>query len=193
MDRIRRFWRKRMQYVVSRLSFPSQSLVTRLRHYMLRHFEVLITSTDTLLGAHLHGSLSYHCSVWLLFITYDDAVPTVFKRAAPVLTSKASKCIHTKIVTPMLQFCACRSEEDIHSPLPLYKQRCFIVFESVLMLLGPVCSCCRNRYTRVSKTVIGSFLRITQSCSRCGYRFIWDCQPYIGSTPVGNILILAAI
>ena len=100
---------------------------------------------------------------------------------------------HTKIVTPMLQLCACRSEEDIHSPLPPHKQHCFIVFESALMLLFTVRSCCRNRYTRVSKTVIGSFLRITQSCSRCGYRFIWDSQPYIGSTPAGNILISAAI
>ena len=61
------------------------------------------------------------------------------------------------------------------------------------MLLFTVCSYCRNRYTRVSKIVIGSFLRIIQSCSRCGYRFIWDSQPHIGSTPAGNILISAAI
>ena len=102
------------------------------------------------------------------------------------------KCIHT-IVTPRLQLCACRSEEDIHSPLPPHKQRCFIVFKLALMLLFTLCSYCRSRYTRVSKTVIGSFLRITQSCSKCGYRFIWDSQPYIGSTPAGNILMSAAI
>ena len=67
------------------------------------------------------------------------------------------------------------------------------LFESALLLLFTVCSYCRSRYTRVSKAIIGSFLRITQTCSRCGYRFIWESQPYIGGTPAGNILMSAAI
>lgn len=103
------------------------------------------------------------------------------------------KCIHTNIVTPILQICTYRSEEDIHSSLPPHKRCCFIVFESALMLLFTVCSKCRSRCTRVSKTVIGSFLRITQSCSRCGYRFIWESQSFTGGTPAGNILTSAAI
>ena len=94
---------------------------------------------------------------------------------------------------PILKSLWCRSEEDIHSSLPPHKQHCFIVFESALLLLFTVCSYCRSRYTRVSKATIGSFLRITQTCSRCGYRFIWESQPYIGGTPAGNILMSAAI
>ena len=93
----------------------------------------------------------------------------------------------------MLKVYGCRSEEDIHSSLPPHKQRCFIVFESALLLLFTVCSYCRSRYTRVSKATVGSFLRIPHTCSRCGYRFIWESQPYIGSTPASNILISAAI
>lgn len=105
--------------------------------------------------------------------------------------------MHASIMLPtcVLQVCSCtcRSEEDIHSSLPPHKQRCFLVFESALMLLFTICSYCRSRCTRVSKTMIGSFLRITQSCSRCGYKFIWESQPYVGSTPAGNILLSAAI
>ena len=46
---------------------------------------------------------------------------------------------------------------------------------------------------KVSKTVVGSFLCITQKCSSCGYNFIRESQPYIGTTPAGNILTSAAI
>lgn len=93
----------------------------------------------------------------------------------------------------MLQSCEHRSEEDIHSSSPPHKQRCYIVFESALMFLFSMCSYCRGRSTKVSKTMVGTFLRITQKCFRCGYNFIWESQPHIGTTPAGNILTSAAI
>ena len=86
-----------------------------------------------------------------------------------------------------------RSAEDISSSLPPHRQRSFIIIESALMLLFSVCSYCRSKYTKISKTVIGSFIRITQCCSRCGYRFVWESQPFVGVTPAGNILTSAAI
>ena len=86
-----------------------------------------------------------------------------------------------------------RSEEDIRSSLLPHKQRSFIVFEPALMLLFSMCTYCRSRCTKISKTVIGSFLRLTQSCKSCGCKFAWESQPFIGGTPAGNVLTSAAI
>ena len=41
--------------------------------------------------------------------------------------------------------------------------------------------------------MIGSFLRIIQSCSQCGKGYVWESQPFIGKIPAGNILTSAAI
>ena len=105
------------------------------------------------------------------------------------------KCIHTNIMTSMLQLCAWTCRSGGHSLILTSSQNggASLCFESALMLLFTVCSCCRSGCTSVSKTVIGSFLGITQSCSRCGYWFIWESQPLIGGTPAGNILTSRAI
>ena len=41
--------------------------------------------------------------------------------------------------------------------------------------------------------LIGSFLRITQTCKKCLQTRVWDSQPYIGRIPAGNIMMSAAI
>lgn len=67
-----------------------------------------------------------------------------------------------------------------------------MVFESALLLLFSSCVYCSS-LTTVKKVVLGSFLRIIQTCSRCGRKNSWESQPYIGKIPAGNILTSAAI
>ena len=71
--------------------------------------------------------------------------------------------------------------------------RCYIVFETMLMLLFAVCRQCRSKAVEVQKIVIGSFLRIRQQCASCGQKCVWDSQPMIGRIPAGNIRLSAAI
>lgn len=84
-----------------------------------------------------------------------------------------------------------RSEDVIDTHI--HEGRTFIVFESALMQLFRECTSCNRKCTNISKTVIGSFLRITQKCIRCNHTFIWNSQPFVGGTPAGNILTSAAI
>ena len=71
-------------------------------------------------------------------------------------------------------------------------QALYLVFESALLLLFSSCLHCSS-HTRVKKVVIGSFLWIIQTCSRCRKIRVWESQPYIGKIPAGNILTSAAI
>ena len=45
----------------------------------------------------------------------------------------------------------------------------------------------------IKKVITGSFLRVTQKCSRCNRNWVWDSQPTIGNVPAGNICLSAAI
>ena len=45
----------------------------------------------------------------------------------------------------------------------------------------------------VSVLSIGSLVRIKQYCAICERAYTWDSQPYIGSIPAGNVLLLASI
>lgn len=67
------------------------------------------------------------------------------------------------------------------------------MFESALFLLFSVCRHCCAYSVNVSKETVGSFVRITQTCSSCKQIFVWDSQPFIGRIPAGNILTSAAI
>ena len=88
----------------------------------------------------------------------------------------------------------CRSQcEDVPSNLPVEKQSSYIVFESALLLLFHMCIFCRSARCSVNKFVNGSFLRITQTCSKCHRKRVWDSQPFIGNTPAGNLFASAAI
>ena len=71
-------------------------------------------------------------------------------------------------------------------------QTLYLVFESALLLLFSLCLHCKS-HTSVKKVVIGSYLRIIQTCSKCYRRRTWESQPYIGNIPAGNILTSAAI
>ena len=91
----------------------------------------------------------------------------------------------------MLSF---RSDEASYSDHPYTRkgQTLYLVFESALLLLFSSCFYC-SCYTSVKKVVLGSFLRIIQTCSHCSRRRTWESQPYIGKIPAGNILTSAAI
>lgn len=39
----------------------------------------------------------------------------------------------------------------------------------------------------------GSFLSVTQKCSHCHQKWVWNSQPFIGKIPAGNLSISAAI
>ena len=41
--------------------------------------------------------------------------------------------------------------------------------------------------------MIGSFIRITQKCDYCSKERYWTSQPFVNDTPLGNLLISAAI
>ena len=66
------------------------------------------------------------------------------------------------------------------------------MFESALLSLFSLCIYC-GALTCINKIVIGSFLKIIQTCSRCSRRRVWESQPYIGKIPAGNILTSASI
>lgn len=68
----------------------------------------------------------------------------------------------------------------------------YLVFESALLMLFATCLRCSSP-TNVKKIVIGSFLRIVQSCRHCSWRRNWESQPYLGKLPAGNILTSAAM
>ena len=76
---------------------------------------------------------------------------------------------------------------------PTTKYSTFLVFESSLLLLFGACIFCEHSTTSLTKAVLGSFLRITQTCKKCLKKRLWESQPYIGKTPAGNLLVSAAI
>ena len=84
-----------------------------------------------------------------------------------------------------------RSDESATSH-SLRGQTVYLVFESALLSLFSLCIYC-GTLTSISKFVIGSFLKIVQTCSRCSRRRVWESQPYIGKIPAGNILTSASI
>ncbi|XP_031172133.2 uncharacterized protein LOC116061900 isoform X1 [Sander lucioperca] len=45
----------------------------------------------------------------------------------------------------------------------------------------------------VRKTIRGTFLAVDQTCHRCEFNRQWKSQPFIGSTPAGNIHLSAAV
>ena len=56
-----------------------------------------------------------------------------------------------------------------------------------LMELFDRCEMCGKGGTSVKK-VIGTFIRLKQSCKSCDHMREWDSQPFLKSIPAGNIL-----
>lgn len=84
-----------------------------------------------------------------------------------------------------------RSESS--TPTTNDPNQCYIVFDTMLMLLFAVCRHCGSKAVKVQKVIVGSFLRIKQQCLRCNRKFVWDSQPMIRKIPAGNIRLSAAI
>ena len=72
-------------------------------------------------------------------------------------------------------------------------QRKYIVFESQLLDLFKTCPSCSSPSLADIKQIVGSMVKIHQSCGICGFSRIWDSQPSIGAVPAGNLLMSAAI
>ncbi|KAK7918718.1 hypothetical protein WMY93_010002 [Mugilogobius chulae] len=68
----------------------------------------------------------------------------------------------------------------------------YIVFESSLKQLFQTCPICK-RYCNLQKRSSGTFVSYIQSCPHCLYNRKWDSQPLMGSTPVGNLQLSAAV
>ncbi|KAG9266257.1 hypothetical protein AMEX_G20781 [Astyanax mexicanus] len=73
-----------------------------------------------------------------------------------------------------------------------YKDFKYIVFEKNLMELFETCPVC-SRLSDVKTYRRGTFVSIIQKCHHCQYSKKWKSQPLIGSSPVGNIQLSAAI
>ena len=94
----------------------------------------------------------------------------------------------------MNKFHYCRSDSTSQlTHLSTSSTAGYLVLESALVLLFSVCRFCLRCTVDVSKVTNGSFLRVTQKCSNCRRKFVWDSQSFIGCVPAGNLLTSAAI
>ena len=55
------------------------------------------------------------------------------------------------------------------------------------------CSVCHNTCTGEVAYKQGTYISVKQYCSHCEHQQLWSSQPCIKDTPVGNILLSAAI
>lgn len=60
------------------------------------------------------------------------------------------------------------------------------------MMLFLSCIFCGGA-TTIKKMICGSFLRLVQTCSSCQKKRTWESQPFVGTIPLGNILMSSAI
>lgn len=61
------------------------------------------------------------------------------------------------------------------------------------MVLFDKCEKCGRGHTLIKKNIVGSFIRIRQSCKYCDHVREWNSQPFVKNIPAGNILLSAAI
>ena len=61
------------------------------------------------------------------------------------------------------------------------------------MELFDKCEKCGKDGTSVKKKVIGTFIRLKQTCNNCDHMREWDSQPFVKNIPAGNILLSASI
>lgn len=71
--------------------------------------------------------------------------------------------------------------------------RKYIVSESKLMELFSICPTCSFSTLCQIKKVLGTMIKIDQSCGMCGFQRTWDSQEMIGAIPSGNLSLSAAI
>ncbi|KAL2096063.1 hypothetical protein ACEWY4_008211 [Coilia grayii] len=85
-----------------------------------------------------------------------------------------------------------QSSQLTDMPSTGYKDSKYIVFEKNLMELFATCPVC-SRVSEVRTYTRGTFLSVDQKCHHCHFARQWKSQPVIGSSPVGNIQLSAAI
>ncbi|XP_056608949.1 uncharacterized protein LOC130426283 isoform X2 [Triplophysa dalaica] len=68
----------------------------------------------------------------------------------------------------------------------------YIVFENCLLQLFDTCPLCSRRCD-VRARRKGTFVAVDQLCPHCHYFRQWKSQPVVGSTPLGNLQLSAAI
>uniref|UniRef100_A0A1A7WM63 Si:ch73-389k6.1 n=1 Tax=Iconisemion striatum TaxID=60296 RepID=A0A1A7WM63_9TELE len=73
-----------------------------------------------------------------------------------------------------------------------YEDAKFIVFERCLLSLFETCPVC-TRDCNVQPRRRGTLLTVDQRCPHCRFFRRWNSQPIIGSTPVGDLQLSAAI
>ncbi|KAF3861261.1 hypothetical protein F7725_000037 [Dissostichus mawsoni] len=138
-----------------------------------------------------------------------DIIPTPKKEASPLLFSSSSSfpspsspssAGYHPPSSPNLSSSEDdyqkNSEPDMDEPVtPIHKENKFIVFMTCLTKLLTWCHCpdCGSFDISNCHNVFGSLLVITLSCASCYKKVTWNSQPYIGSTPAGNILLSASI
>ncbi|XP_067268180.1 uncharacterized protein [Chanodichthys erythropterus] len=76
--------------------------------------------------------------------------------------------------------------------MPVHKDEKFIVFEKCLLSLFETCPVC-TRACNVRPHRRGTFIAVDQMCPHCEFFRQWRSQPVVGSTPVGNLQLSAAI
>ncbi|XP_067305463.1 uncharacterized protein [Pseudorasbora parva] len=68
----------------------------------------------------------------------------------------------------------------------------YIVYEDKLLELFKRCPVC-TRSCVVSRTTIGTLLRVKQHCAHCHYARDWSSQPVVNNIPAGNLQLCAAV
>ncbi|XP_031429046.1 uncharacterized protein LOC105898184 isoform X2 [Clupea harengus] len=84
------------------------------------------------------------------------------------------------------------ADVTMESSNPFHKTPTYIVYENCLLELFEVCPVCRQ-VTDVQTRRVGTFLSVEQKCPHCEFYRKWNSQPILGSTPVGNIQLSAAV
>lgn len=84
-----------------------------------------------------------------------------------------------------------RSESDCD--MTTKTNKFYLVTDAALLSLFVSCIFC-GKAAKISKKIIsGTFLKIVQICGSCLKRRVWQSQPVVGTIPLGNISMSAAI
>ncbi|XP_067284722.1 uncharacterized protein [Pseudorasbora parva] len=85
-----------------------------------------------------------------------------------------------------------QESEFTTDPVSSYSDKKFIVFESCLREIFETCPVCKAKCD-VHQRQIDTFVAFTQLCGKCQHYRRWQSQPVVGSTPLGNLQLCAAI
>lgn len=94
------------------------------------------------------------------------------------------------MIMPILSLMSSSGTSSTSSPG--YNDNKYIVFEKNLMELFEKCPNCR-RAAEVKTFRRGTFLSVDQRCHHCNFIKHWESQPLMGSSPVGNLQLSAAV